>query len=176
MTSRRRTKKGDAEHYMATMVMFSKSTKLIGTDEHQISEVVDGQQRVTTLILLLKAIEKMPRPNGYCCHRARTEPWQPAHGHARLLAIASAMVVRERSIRRRDDRKAACRERCIERDPQSNLNPPLRARQSLVDSRWRGAARGSFLPRNRVRAMAGFGPSLKPRPPAVASGYWGPAG
>jgi hypothetical protein len=32
------------------------------------------------------------------------------------------------------------------------------------------------LPRNRVRAMAGFGPSPKPRPPAVASGYWGPAG
>src|SRR5262249_13379341 len=50
---------GGAEHYMATMVTLSKSTKLIGTDEHQISEVVDGQQRVTTLILLLKAIEKM---------------------------------------------------------------------------------------------------------------------
>jgi hypothetical protein len=49
---------GGSEHYMATMVALSKSTKLIGTDEHQISEVVDGQQRVTTLILILKAIQK----------------------------------------------------------------------------------------------------------------------
>jgi uncharacterized protein with ParB-like and HNH nuclease domain len=49
---------GGAEHYMATMVTLTKSTKLIGTDEHQVAEVVDGQQRLTTLILLLKAIEK----------------------------------------------------------------------------------------------------------------------
>ena len=50
---------GASEHYMATMVTLSKSTKLIGTDEHQISEIVDGQQRVTTLILILKALEKL---------------------------------------------------------------------------------------------------------------------
>jgi hypothetical protein len=46
------------EHYMATVVTLSRTTRLIGTDEHQIAEVVDGQQRITTLILLLKAIEK----------------------------------------------------------------------------------------------------------------------
>ncbi|MDE3176722.1 MAG: DUF262 domain-containing protein, partial [Pseudomonadota bacterium] len=46
------------EHYMATVVTLSRGTKLIGTDEHQHVEVVDGQQRLTTLIILLKAIEK----------------------------------------------------------------------------------------------------------------------
>jgi len=50
---------GGSEHYMATIVTLSKSTKLIGTDEHQISEVVDGQQRITTLIFILKAIQKL---------------------------------------------------------------------------------------------------------------------
>jgi uncharacterized protein with ParB-like and HNH nuclease domain len=50
--------KSGFEHYMATVVTLSRSTKLIGTDEHQIAEVVDGQQRITTLILLLKAIGK----------------------------------------------------------------------------------------------------------------------
>jgi uncharacterized protein with ParB-like and HNH nuclease domain len=34
---------GGTEHYMATMVTLSRTTRLIGTDEHQISEVVDGQ-------------------------------------------------------------------------------------------------------------------------------------
>jgi hypothetical protein len=44
---------------MATIVTLTKTAKLIGTDEHQVSEVVDGQQRITTLILILKAIEKL---------------------------------------------------------------------------------------------------------------------
>lgn len=56
---RKMKQSGSAEHYMATMVTLTKSPKLIGTDEHQVSEVVDGQQRVTTLILILKAIEKL---------------------------------------------------------------------------------------------------------------------
>jgi hypothetical protein len=55
---RKTSRKSGTEHYMATVVTLSRTTKLIGTDEHQIAEIVDGQQRITTLILLLKAIAK----------------------------------------------------------------------------------------------------------------------
>jgi hypothetical protein len=44
---------------MATVVGLRREKRMIGTDEHQVVEIVDGQQRVTTLILLLKAIAKM---------------------------------------------------------------------------------------------------------------------
>ena len=46
------------EHFMATVVGLRRGKRLIITDEHQVVEIVDGQQRITTLILLLKAIEK----------------------------------------------------------------------------------------------------------------------
>ena len=45
------------DHFMATMVGLRREKREIITDEHQVIEVVDGQQRITTLILLLKAIE-----------------------------------------------------------------------------------------------------------------------
>ena len=45
-------------HFMATVVGLRRDKLLIVTDEHQVIEVVDGQQRITTLILLLKAVEK----------------------------------------------------------------------------------------------------------------------
>lgn len=45
-------------HFMATIVGLRKEKRLIITDEHQVIEVVDGQQRITTLILLLRAITK----------------------------------------------------------------------------------------------------------------------
>ena len=49
---------GDAGHFMATIVGLRRERRTIITDEHQVVEVVDGQQRITTLILLLKAIAK----------------------------------------------------------------------------------------------------------------------
>jgi hypothetical protein len=48
----------DATHFMATMVGLSRGKKVVATDELQEIEVVDGQQRLTTLILLLKALSK----------------------------------------------------------------------------------------------------------------------
>lgn len=45
-------------HFMATVVGLERGTKNISTKEHQIIDVVDGQQRLTTLILLLKAVSK----------------------------------------------------------------------------------------------------------------------
>jgi hypothetical protein len=49
----------DRQHFMATVVGLRREKRMIGTDEHQVVEIVDGQQRITTLVLLLKAIAKI---------------------------------------------------------------------------------------------------------------------
>lgn len=49
-------KGADAGHFMAAVVCLRRERKNLGTDELQVLEVVDGQQRLTTLIVLLKAI------------------------------------------------------------------------------------------------------------------------
>ena len=45
-------------HFMATIVGLRQEKRTIFTVEHQVVDVVDGQQRITTIILLLKAIAK----------------------------------------------------------------------------------------------------------------------
>lgn len=45
-------------HFMATVVGLRRKTKTILTDEYKEIEIVDGQQRLTTLVILLKAIER----------------------------------------------------------------------------------------------------------------------
>ena len=45
-------------HFMATVVGLRRESRLIGADQYNVIEVVDGQQRLTTLVLLLKAIEQ----------------------------------------------------------------------------------------------------------------------
>ena len=54
---------GDPEgfHFMATMVGLCRDTVTIRADRHSRIDVVDGQQRLTTLVILLKAIEKKLR-------------------------------------------------------------------------------------------------------------------
>lgn len=50
--------KGEDEgHFMAAMVCLRRGKQTLGTDEFQIMEVVDGQQRLTTLIILLNSIK-----------------------------------------------------------------------------------------------------------------------
>lgn len=49
----------DRAHFMATIVGLRRRKITILTHEYQVIEVVDGQQRITTLILLLKAIAKL---------------------------------------------------------------------------------------------------------------------
>lgn len=49
--------KEDSFHFMATIVGLRRETKTIVTDQYRVVEVVDGQQRLTTLVLLLKAIQ-----------------------------------------------------------------------------------------------------------------------
>lgn len=48
----------EAFHFMATLVGLRRETKTIVTDQYRVIEVVDGQQRLTTLVILLKALEK----------------------------------------------------------------------------------------------------------------------
>ena len=55
----RRAAEKECSHFMATIVGLRREKRTIMTKEHQVIEVVDGQQRITTLILLLKAIAKV---------------------------------------------------------------------------------------------------------------------
>ncbi len=43
---------------MATVVALARNHRLIGADEYKTVELVDGQQRITTIVILLKAIQK----------------------------------------------------------------------------------------------------------------------
>lgn len=51
-------KRSGREHFMATIVALAKDARIIGADEFRTVEIVDGQQRITTTVILLKAIEK----------------------------------------------------------------------------------------------------------------------
>jgi uncharacterized protein with ParB-like and HNH nuclease domain len=51
------TKGADAGHFMAALVCLHRKKQVLGTDEFQLMDVVDGQQRLTTLIVLLNAIK-----------------------------------------------------------------------------------------------------------------------
>ena len=53
----------DAVHFMATVVGLCRKPVTIGTEKirtskYQVIDIVDGQQRLTTLVLLLKTIER----------------------------------------------------------------------------------------------------------------------
>lgn len=47
------------EHFMATVVALARNQRLIGADEYRTVELVDGQQRITTIVILLNAIQKI---------------------------------------------------------------------------------------------------------------------
>ena len=50
-------KSNDRIHFMATIVCHDRGKILLGTNQFDQLDVVDGQQRITTLIILLKSIE-----------------------------------------------------------------------------------------------------------------------
>ncbi|MBT1708371.1 DUF262 domain-containing protein [Fulvivirgaceae bacterium PWU5] len=50
----------DRTHFMATVVCYqTKEIKTVGSTKHTVYEIVDGQQRITTLVILFKAIAKV---------------------------------------------------------------------------------------------------------------------
>lgn len=51
-----KVKEKNKEHFMATIVCLSKDKKQIGGSRFDVLDIVDGQQRITTLIILLKAL------------------------------------------------------------------------------------------------------------------------
>src|SRR2546425_11617416 len=54
----------DEHHFMATLVCYrTPETKAIGANQYRVYDVVDGQQPLTTLIILLKCIELALSPN-----------------------------------------------------------------------------------------------------------------
>ena len=57
-----RTRGQDAGHFMAAVVCLRREKQTLGTDEFHVLEVVDGQQRLTTLIILLNAIKLALKP------------------------------------------------------------------------------------------------------------------
>ena len=52
-----RDKGQDAGHFMAAVVCLRREKQTLGTDEFHVLEIVDGQQRLTTLIILLNTIK-----------------------------------------------------------------------------------------------------------------------
>jgi hypothetical protein len=54
---RTHAKGSDEGHFMAAVVCLRRKKQVLGTDEFFVMEVVDGQQRLTTLIILLNAIK-----------------------------------------------------------------------------------------------------------------------
>ncbi|MBX9936378.1 MAG: DUF262 domain-containing protein, partial [Burkholderiaceae bacterium] len=61
------------DHFMATLVALEKETREIETNEFKTVELVDGQQRVTTLVILLKAIEKALNPSNPTEQKVKNE-------------------------------------------------------------------------------------------------------
>jgi uncharacterized protein with ParB-like and HNH nuclease domain len=55
----KRVKNSNEDHFRATVVGLTRETRTIIADRYSVVDIVDGQQRLTTLIILMKAIQKV---------------------------------------------------------------------------------------------------------------------
>src|ERR1017187_3118593 len=80
----------DQHHFMATIVCHKTSEIMpIGTAQYRLYDVVDGQQRLTTLILLLKCIE-LALPEGSDDRQDLAKTLEKRDGHLILLQTNNA--------------------------------------------------------------------------------------
>jgi hypothetical protein len=81
---------GDIHHFMATIVCYEqKKDERIGTDIIKVYDIVDGQQRITTLTLLLKAIQIKLQSLEGDSYKEEAANLQKSlvHGDGRLLVL-----------------------------------------------------------------------------------------
>jgi hypothetical protein len=129
------TSSEDQHHFMATIVCHrTKETRDIGAQQYRIYDVVDGQQRLTTLILLLKSIElTLPKESEDRADLAKT--LVKLDGHLILLQTNNAnefnfnRFIRESVTPSRAD---------IETHSDRNLASAIRECKSFVES-WKSS-------------------------------------
>jgi hypothetical protein len=146
------TGSADQHHFMATLVCHrTEETKDIGAAQYRLYDVVDGQQRLTTLILLLKSIE-LALPESSEDRRELTRTLVKRDGHLILLQTNNANAfIFNRFIRE----GVTPNGKEIETHSDRNLASAIQECQRFVDS-WKSAPKDILSLMRLVLHRLGF--------------------